>query len=60
MQTALGDRHRLLVPAPEYCTDNGAMIAAMGSLLYRRGEGLSPPELFAVAPQARTEAKGAT
>ena len=49
---------RLHVPAPRFCTDNGAMIAAMGSLLHRAGIGLTGAELLALSPSPRTETKG--
>jgi len=28
---------RVVIPAPEYCSDNGAMVAAVGALKFRRG-----------------------
>ena len=36
---------RLRVPRPGLCTDNGAMVAALGSLLVERGEAPSPLDL---------------
>ena len=47
----------LVLPAPDLCSDNGAMVAALGSILLRRGEvqGLA---LDAIAtPQAGGKAK---
>ncbi len=35
---ASADGFRLYIPAPKYCTDNAAMIAAAGSLLLARGQ----------------------
>lgn len=49
----------LLVPAPRFCTDNGAMIAAMGSLELKRGKGLTGDKLLALSPSPRTEVRGA-
>jgi N6-L-threonylcarbamoyladenine synthase len=37
----------LRVPRPGLCTDNGAMVAALGSLLVRAGRPPSPPDLGA-------------
>ncbi len=42
---------RLRVPPPTLCTDNGAMIAAVGDLLVRDGAAPAPPEL-SVDPSA--------
>jgi len=39
---------RLVMPAPEYCTDNAAMVASLGSHLFRTGK-IAPLELDAVA-----------
>ncbi len=38
----------LRIPPPRLCTDNGAMIAAVGDLLVRAGEPPSPPSLAAM------------
>jgi N6-L-threonylcarbamoyladenine synthase len=38
---------RLRVPRPGLCTDNGAMVAALGHLLVVRGDAPSPPDLGA-------------
>ncbi len=38
---AVGSRVELIVPAPELCTDNAAMIAAAGWHLWRAGKGAS-------------------
>ena len=38
---------RLRVPRPDLCTDNGAMVAALGAMLARRGQSASPPDLGA-------------
>ncbi len=37
----------LRVPRPDLCTDNGAMVAALGAMLARRGQPASPPDLGA-------------
>jgi N6-L-threonylcarbamoyladenine synthase len=37
-RTELGERVALCFPAPEYCVDNGAMIAAAGLARFERGE----------------------
>jgi N6-L-threonylcarbamoyladenine synthase len=36
---------RLRVPPPRLCTDNGAMVAALGALLVERGVAPSPLDL---------------
>ncbi|MFI7211599.1 tRNA (adenosine(37)-N6)-threonylcarbamoyltransferase complex transferase subunit TsaD [Micromonospora maritima] len=46
----------LRVPAPRLCTDNGAMIAAIGDLLVRAGVGPSPLTLGADPNAALTRA----
>lgn len=55
---------RLLVPSPKFCTDNGAMIAALGSVrfLQHLNEGSTQDfcgkeELFSVSVSPSTEAK---
>ena len=35
----MGADDRLVVPAPDLCTDNAAMIAVAGARLYARGAG---------------------
>jgi len=35
----------LRVPRPKLCTDNGAMVAALGASLVTAGAPASPPEL---------------
>jgi N6-L-threonylcarbamoyladenine synthase len=40
---------RLRVPAPSLCTDNGAMVAALGSLLVTAGQPPSPADLGATS-----------
>jgi N6-L-threonylcarbamoyladenine synthase len=37
----------LRVPRPSLCTDNGAMVAALGSLLVQAGQPASPADLGA-------------
>ncbi|MFB7619910.1 tRNA (adenosine(37)-N6)-threonylcarbamoyltransferase complex transferase subunit TsaD [Kitasatospora sp. NPDC056181] len=59
----------LRVPAPRLCTDNGAMVAAVGDLLVRAGAGPAPAELStdpsapleyaALTPLARARAMAA-
>lgn len=58
LAAALTGLARLHVPAPRFCTDNGAMIAAMGSLLFRKGETVTGAALRALSPAPRTETKG--
>jgi N6-L-threonylcarbamoyladenine synthase len=43
---------RLRVPRPSLCTDNGAMVAALGSLLVAAGEPASPADLGATSTLA--------
>jgi N6-L-threonylcarbamoyladenine synthase len=43
---------RLRVPRPALCTDNGAMVAALGSLLVAAGQPASPPDLGATSTLA--------
>jgi N6-L-threonylcarbamoyladenine synthase len=54
---ALPPSTRLLIPSPNFCTDNGAMIAALGSVRFRQGEYLKPADLFDVEISPSTEAK---
>ncbi len=59
LKMALPGFCRLHVPAPEFCTDNGAMIAALGALRFSQGAGLHGAELFGMEVAPRTEAKEA-
>jgi len=57
LQRALPAGTRLLVPSPGFCTDNGAMIAALGAVRFQQKEFLQPSELFDVEVSPSTEAK---
>ncbi len=57
LQRALPPGTRLLVPSPGFCTDNGAMIAALGAVRFQQKEVLQPSELFDVEVSPSTEAK---
>ncbi len=59
LQSALPEYCRLHVPSPQFCTDNGAMIAAMGAIRFRHGAGLKAEEIFSTPISPRTEAKDA-
>lgn len=50
---------RLLVPAPKFCTDNGAMIAALGAVRFAQQEFIEGRDLFSLEISPRTEAKDA-
>jgi N6-L-threonylcarbamoyladenine synthase len=55
LRAALPGEVRLHIPSPAFCTDNGAMIAAIGSVRYQQGEYTSDLGGVEVAPS--TEAK---
>lgn len=57
--SALPEGTKLHIPSPKFCTDNGAMIAALGAVRYRQGASISGEELFRVEISPRTEAKDA-
>lgn len=46
---------RLHIPEISLCTDNGAMIAAMGSILYKKKQYLEGEEIFSLLPSPRVE-----
>lgn len=56
--TTLSRLTTVLIPDLKYCTDNGAMIAAMGHILWQKGQVVHGSDVFAVRPLARTELKG--
>lgn len=57
LRQALPPQVRLHIPSPKYCTDNGAMIAALGSIRFRQNEMVAGEELFSVDVSPSTEAK---
>jgi N6-L-threonylcarbamoyladenine synthase len=57
LTAALPAHVRLHIPSPAFCTDNGAMIAALGSVRFLQGERIAGEDLFAVEVSPRTEAK---
>jgi len=57
LRQALPPQVRLHIPSPKYCTDNGAMIAALGSVRFRQDAVLKGEELFSVDISPSTEAK---
>ena len=57
LQKALPSGTQLLVPSPAFCTDNGAMIAALGAIRFQQKEYLEPSEIFDVEVSPSTEAK---
>lgn len=48
---------KLHIPSPQFCTDNGAMIAALGSVRFQQNAGIPPSGLFDVEVSPSTEAK---
>jgi N6-L-threonylcarbamoyladenine synthase len=48
---------KLHIPSPQFCTDNGAMIAALGSVRFFQGEKLEGDALYHVEVSPSTEAK---
>ncbi|MGZ3655588.1 MAG: tRNA (adenosine(37)-N6)-threonylcarbamoyltransferase complex transferase subunit TsaD [Bdellovibrionota bacterium] len=48
---------RLHIPSPQFCTDNGSMIAALGAVRFQQGDFISPEGLFNVEVSPSTEAK---
>lgn len=57
LQAALPRGVRLHIPPPALCTDNGAMIAALGTVRFQQKEYVSGAELFSLEVSPRTEAK---
>jgi len=57
LEAALPPGTALHVPAPRFCTDNGAMIAALGAVRHAQGELVRPEDIFQVEVSPRTEAK---
>lgn len=58
LRAALPQSVNLHVPEPRWCTDNGAMIAALGEIHLRRKNFLTGDQIFALGTQARTEVRG--
>lgn len=59
LKTILPIGCRLHIPSPQFCTDNGAMIAAMGAIRFEQKNFLRGEEIFTLEPSPRTEAKNA-
>ncbi len=57
LKQALPSYCRLHIPSPQFCTDNGAMIAALGAVRFRQNEFIEPASLFNVEVSPQTEAK---
>ena len=57
LQRALPVGVRLHVPSPKFCTDNGAMIAALGAVRFRQEDYVEPSGLFQIEVSPSTEAK---
>lgn len=55
LRAALPPQVKLHIPSPQFCTDNGAMIAALGSVRFRQGDHTT--DLAAVEVSPSTEAK---
>ncbi|MGE3261828.1 MAG: tRNA (adenosine(37)-N6)-threonylcarbamoyltransferase complex transferase subunit TsaD [Bacteriovoracia bacterium] len=59
MISALPEGVRLHIPSPKFCTDNGAMIAALSAVRFREKNYLTGAELFSVEVNPGSEAKSA-
>lgn len=57
LREALPSYTRLHIPSPQFCTDNGAMIAALGAVRFRQKDFIEPGGLFHVGVSPQTEAK---
>lgn len=57
LSRALPPGTKLLIPSPGFCTDNGAMIAALGAVRFQQKDYLDPSQLFDVEVSPSTEAK---
>ena len=57
IREAISSCAHLHIPEVRFCTDNGAMVAAMGSILYKKERYLEGEEIFSVLPSPRVEAK---
>jgi N6-L-threonylcarbamoyladenine synthase len=55
LSAALPPGVRLHIPSPRFCTDNGAMIAALGAVRFQQGAGTR--DLFSIEVSPSTEAK---
>jgi N6-L-threonylcarbamoyladenine synthase len=59
LHLALPTGVKLHIPAPKFCTDNGAMIAALGAVRYEQKNYIEGKALFELEISPRTEAKDA-
>lgn len=57
LEKALPRGVRMHIPPPALCTDNGAMIAALGTVRFQQKEFVEGKELFSLEVSPRTEAK---
>lgn len=57
LEPALPRGLKLHIPSPKYCTDNGAMIAALSAVRFQTKEYLRGAELFGVDVNPSSEAK---
>lgn len=57
LQKALPKHVKLHIPSPQFCTDNGAMIAAMGCVRWQQNAGVTGDALFQIPVAPSTEAK---
>ncbi|MGZ3693841.1 MAG: tRNA (adenosine(37)-N6)-threonylcarbamoyltransferase complex transferase subunit TsaD [Bdellovibrionota bacterium] len=59
LELALPRGVKLHIPSPKYCTDNGAMIAALSAVRFKEKQFLEGAELYSVEVNPGSEAKSA-